>query len=481
MMNCWKYNLIKNGESITMKRNASGKKITLVLCIVILTIIQSCKVAKPYIQPSGAAGTNLYRKVASSDTNTIANIPWKKLFSDTILQSLVQEGISNNPDLTIAVARIQTAAANARQSRLALFPSVNANAAATYQKVPATQFGTPEAYQLYVNSSWEADIWGKLSSAKKAALASLLQSEAYRLVVQTQLVADIATDYYSLLAYDEQLQLTQKTVENRKQEVETMKALKESDVVTGAAVVQSEANRYSVEITIPDLKQSIRQTENNLSILLGRNPDTVLRSTLEQQIIDTSLATGVPSQLLSNRPDVQQAEYQLRNSFELVNVARTYFYPSLTITAAAGLSGTALSKLFNPVSFFANIAGGLLQPVFEKGMNKQRLTIAQARQKEYLSTFKKTILVAGQEVSNALYSYQAAANKQSLRSLQISNLGKSVEYTKLLLQYSSATNYTDVLTSEQSLLAAQLGSINDRLQQLTAVVSLYRSLGGGWK
>jgi NodT family efflux transporter outer membrane factor (OMF) lipoprotein len=463
-----------------MKQIVSGKKI-LVLSIVMCTIIQSCKVAKPYVQPAGEANADLYRKAISSDTNNIADIPWKKLFSDTILQTLVQQGISNNPDLSIALARIKAAAANVRQSNMALYPTLNANAAAAFQRVPATQFGVPEAYQLYANSSWEADIWGKLSSAKKAALASLLQSEAYKRAVQTQLVADIATNYYSLLALDAQLKITQQTVENRKQEVETMKALKEADVVTGAAVVQSEANRYSVEITMPDLKQNIRETENNLSILLGKNPDTILRSSLGLQTVDTTLAAGVPLQLLANRPDVQQAEYQLRNSFELVNVARTYFYPSLNITASAGFSGTALSKLFLPASLFANIAGGLLQPVLDKGVNKQRLALAQARQEEYLFSFKKTILVAGQEVSNALYSYQAATDKQSLRSQQIANLEKSVEFTKALLQYSSATNYTDVLTSEQSLLAAQLGSISDRLQQLTAVVNLYRSLGGGWK
>ncbi len=453
----------------------------LLLSVIVLTIIQSCKVTKPYVPPAGAVNADLYRKAISSDTSNIADIPWQKLFSDTILLSLVQQGISNNPDLTIAITRIKTAAANVRQSSLALLPSVNANAGAAFQRVPATQFGTPEAYQVYANSSWEADVWGKLSSAKKAALASLLQSEAYKRAVQTQLVADIATSYYSLLAYDAQLKITQQTVENRKQEVETIKALKEANVVTGAAVVQSAANRYSVEITIPDLKQNIRETENNLSILLGKNPDTIVRSNLSMQTIDTTLAAGVPLQLLANRPDVQEAEHQLRNSFELVNVARAYFYPSFSITAAAGFSGTALSKLLLPASFFANIAGGVLQPVLDKGINKQRLAIAQARQEEDLTAFKKTILVAGQEVSNALYSYQASIDKQNLRSQQIANLEKSVEYTKLLLQYSSATNYTDVLTSEQSLLAAQLGSINDRLQQLTAVVNLYRSLGGGWK
>lgn len=449
--------------------------------IVLVVIISSCKVTQPYKQPADATSNKLYRDTSNTDTANIAAISWKQMFTDTLLQALVQEGISNNLDLKVAAARIKSAAANFRQSKLAFLPAVDANASATFQRVPSTLFGFPESYSLQLTSSWEADVWGKLSSAKKAALAALLQSEAYKRAVQTQLVSDIATNYYLLLTYDAQLKITEKTVENRVKEVETIKILKESNVVTGAAVVQSAANRYSVEITIPDLKQSIRETENTLSILLGKNPDTILRSTIDQQTTLTNLATGVPAQLLANRPDVQQAEYQLRNSFEMVNVARTYFYPSLTITGSAGLSSTSLAQLFNPVSFFANVTGGLLQPVFEQGINKQRLAVAQANQEEYLNTFRKTILIAGQEVSNALYSYSAAVNKQSLRSEQIAYLQKSVDYTKQLLEYSSATNYTDVLTSEQSLLAAQLSGVNDKLQRLTAVVALYRSLGGGWR
>ena len=464
-----------------MKRIAWEKYKWATIFIAIIITISSCKVTQQYKQPADAVNNKLYRDSSNNDTTNIANISWKQIFSDTLLQSLVQEGINNNLDLKVAVARMKTAAANFKQRKLALLPSVDANATATYQRVPSTQFGFPEAYLLDVVTSWEADIWGKLSSAKRAALASLLQSEAYKRAVQTQLVSDIATNYYLLMSYDEQLRVTEKTVENRKKEVETIKILKESNVVTGAAVVQSEANRYSVEITIPDLKQNIRETENILSILLGKNPDTIFRSTLLQQNIITNLAVGVPAQLLSNRPDVQQAEFQLRNSFELVNVARTYFYPTFTITGATGFSATSLKQLFDPVSFFANITGGLLQPIFDQGINKQRLAVAQANQEEYLNTFKKTILVAGQEVSNALYSYQAAVDKQLLRGQQISFLEKSVDYTKQLLEYSSATNYTDVLTSEQNLLAAQLSSINDKLQQLTAMVNLYRSLGGGWK
>lgn len=446
-----------------------------------IVLMVSCKITQPYKQPADVAGNKLYRNVSVTDSNNIAAISWKQMFNDTLLQKIIAEGIENNLDLKVAVARIKAAAANFKQSKLALLPIIDANATGSYQRVPSTQFGFPQAYQLYINTSWEADIWGKLGSARRAALASLLQSDAYKRAVQTQLVADIATDYYSLMAFDAQLQITQRTVENRKQEVETMKALKEANVVTGAAIVQSEANRYSVEITIPDLKQSIRETENRLSVLLGKNADSIVRSTLEQQTNISNLATGVPAQLLANRPDVQQAEFQLRNSFELVNVARTYFYPTLTITASAGLSGTSLSQLFSISNFFANITGGLLQPIFEQGLNKRRLAVAQANQEEYLNTFKKTILTAGQEVSDALYSYQAAQDKQSFRSQQIAFLQKSVDFTKELLKYSSATNYTDVLTSEQSLLAAQLSSINDKLQQLTATVSLYKSLGGGWR
>jgi len=445
--------------------------------ILLIALVAACKVSQPYTAPQ--ADTTPYRGTPG-DTNNIATTPWRQMFSDPLLQTLIQQGIDNNLDMKVAMARITTAAANAKQSRLGLFPQVYGNASATFQRVPSTSFGFPETFQLYANASWEADLWGKLSSTKRAALASLLQSEAYRRAVQTQLVADIATNYYLLLAYDEQLRITEQTVANRKEDVETMKTLKESDVVTGAAVVQSQANRYSAEIIIPDLKQSIRETENAISVLLGKNADTVFRSTLQQQPAANNLAAGVPLQLLANRPDVQQAELQFRSAYEMVNVARAYFYPTLTITGSAGLSGTSISQLFNLSTYFANIAGGLLQPIFEKGKNEQRLTVAKATQEEYFNAFKKTVLVAGQDVSNALYSYQAAKDKETIRKQQIVFLEKSVDFTKELLKFSSATNYTDVLTSEQSLLSAQLNSINDKLQQLTAVVSLYKSLGGGW-
>lgn len=279
---------------------------------------------------------------------------------------------------------------------------------------------------------------------------------------------------------DKQLEITEQTVQNWIATVQTMRDLKEAAVVTGAAVVQSEANRYALEVAMPDLKQRIRETENALSILLGRAPGRIRRSTIEDEEPITMLQTGVPAQLLSNRPDVQQAEYNFRYFFELTNVARTYFYPSLFITGSAGLSSLNLGSLLDASSFIASIGGSLTQPIFNQRENKTRLTVSEAQQQEALLNFQKTLLLAGEEVSNALYFYQTASEKRKVRTYQLGALQKSVDYTQELVRYGSA-NYTEVLNAQQFLLSAELNSVNDKLDQLQAGVNLYRALGGGWK
>lgn len=445
-----------------------------------MLMLESCKVLHPY-QQQIVDVTDLFRDVDDTDTSSMASIPWKSIFTDQKLQHLIQEGIDNNLDLKIAVARVNSAQANLTQSKAAFYPNLSANASITYQKVNANMINMNQPYQLSASSSWEVDIWGKLSSLKRASFAAFLQSEAYRRAVQTQLIANIASQYYALLALDEQLKITLKTVENRKADFATMKLLKESDVVTGADVVQSQASELSLVATIPDLKQSIREMENSICLLLGRASGTIERDSLSNQSMSVDLKTGIPSQLLANRPDVQQAEYQFRYYFELTNVARTYFYPTLSITGQAGLSNSSLSDFFNASSVFANILGGLTQPIFNNGLNKQRLAVAQATQEESFATFKQTMLTAGAEVSNALFTYQMALDKMEIRSQEIEYLKKSVDFTQELLKYSSTTNYNDVLASEQNLLNAELNSVGDKLQQLQAIVDLYRSLGGGVK
>ncbi|RQO70731.1 hypothetical protein DBR43_22305 [Pedobacter sp. KBW06] len=452
------------------------------------TVFASCKVTKTYENPS-LKTAGLFREQTATDTTTMANTPWKTLFADPLLSGLIQEGLDQNLDLKNALQNIVQAQATLQQSKAAFLPSLTLDANVTRSKQSEAGLNFPPGinintltttYKAQLSTSWEADIWGKLSSTKRSALAAYFRTDAAKRAIQTQLIADIANNYYNLLALDRQLEITQETLKSRIAGVETMKTLKEGAVVNGAAVVQSEASRYATEVTIPDLKRTIRETENALNILLSRAPGPISRSKLADQSLSPDVKIGVPTQLLENRPDVQGAEFAFRAAFENTNLARTYFYPSLTITAAGGLSSLDIKDFFSK-SIFYNLVGGLTQPIFNKGLNKQRLVTAKSAQEQALNTFQKTLLVAGQEVSNALYTYQTAVEKEEARAKQIAALEKSVNYTQELLRYSSATNYTDVLTSEQSLLAAQLSGVNDKLQKLQSVVNLYRALGGGWK
>ena len=454
----------------------------------------SCKVAKTYQQPDINTSA-LYRDQTATDTATMATMPWQNLFADDILKGLIKEGLDHNLNLKTAIQKIVEAQATLGQTKGALLPSLSANASVTPSKQSAAALDFPpgikiigKTYHPVSQFRFKAHrgkldcMWGKAEQRKNVALlyANLLQTDAAKRAVQTQLIADIANNYYMLLALDKELDITTQTVQNRMKDVETMKTLKEAAVVNGAAVVQSEANRYAAEVAIPDIKRSIRETENALDVLLGRAPGPINRGKLGDQKPITYLQTGVSSQLLKNRPDVQQAEYAFRGAFENTNVAHAYFYPAFTITASGGFSNLTLKDFFIN-SIFYNIAAGLTQPIFNQGINKARLKTAQAQQKEAMYYYQQTILTAGSEVSNSLYAYQSAKEKDDARSKQITALEKSVDYTQQLLRYSSATNYTDVLTSEQSLLAAQLSGVNDRLQQLQAIVNLYRALGGGWR
>ena len=445
--------------------------------------IVSCSTSRHY-QRGSVSTDGLYGKTATTDTVTIANQPWKELFTESYLQKLIQEGLDNNPDLLLAIKKVEEADAYFSQSKAALLPSLSANGKGTYVRNPESIYpdGPREVttYQLSGEASWEIDLWGKLRSAKRAAYANLLATDAGKKAVQTKLISSVATAYYTLIGLDARIEITKLTVKNNIDLVETMKVLQGSGKVNGAAVVQSEAVRYAAEVTIPDLEQQIREAENALCLLLGRVPGTVERGKIADQTLSAALKTGVPAQLLNNRPDVMQAEYALMSAYQTTNNARAYFYPALTLTATTGFAAADLNKVLDPTSFAANVIGGLAQPLFNKRINSTRLKVAKAQQEEALISFRNTLLKAGQEVHNTLGSYESSVQKIALRKQQIDALLKSVDYTKELLTYGTAT-YTEVLNAQTSLLSAQLNSVNDQLQQLNAVVTLYRALGGGWK
>jgi len=455
----------------------------IILITGIAGVLYSCNTAN-HFQRDKVNTENLYGSSATTDTATMANKPWSELFTEPYLQKLIKEGLDNNPDLLVAVQKVYEAEAYLGQSKAAMLPGLSASLSDNYLRNPDLIYPTGPSevntVQLGVTASWEIDLWGKLRSSKRAAYANLLATDAGQKAVQTRLIATIAATYYSLVGLDAKLVITKQTVKNNIDLYETIKALKESGKVTGAAVVQSEANRYATEVTIPDLEQQIRETENILCLLLGRTPGTIERGKIDEQTLSSVLTTGIPAQLLDNRPDVMQAEFSVMNAFEITNNAHANFYPALTLTATTGFAATDFNHLIDPKSFAANILGGLTQPLFNKRINTTRLRAAQAQQEEALINFRYALLKAGQEVHNALGSYEWSVQKIALRKLQLEALVKSVDFTKELLTYGSA-NYTEVLNAQTSLLSAQLSSVNDQLQQLNAVVSLYRALGGGWK
>ncbi|MCX2453991.1 efflux transporter outer membrane subunit [Pedobacter sp. PLR] len=453
------------------------------LLLLVAAVWSSCKVTKTYQQPN-TLKQGAYRSSQQTDTVNMAGMQWSSLFTDTVLQQLIRAGLAANLDLKIAVERINQSKAVFRRSKAAYLPDLKGNVGLKESKLSYPQgfglFSNTTQYDFGISSNWELDIWGKLGSAKSGAMAELLASDAAKRAIQTQLIADIANHYYDLLTLDEQLLLTRKTALNRGQDAATIKLLFENSILNGVAVVQSEANYYEAELSIPDLEQEISAKENALTVLLARAPGPIPRTSLRQQQLTYDLKPGIPAQLLAHRPDVQQAEYRFRAAFENSNVARTQFYPGLNITAMGGFSSFSLKDWFSNGSLFGNIAAGLTQPIFNKGQNKAGLTIALSKQQEALHGFELSLLKASQEVSDALSAYQAATQKEEKRAKQLKALTLAVEFNKELLNNSNNTNYTDVLAAEQNLLTAELKGINDQSQKLHAVVNLYRALGGGW-
>ena len=471
-------------KSILKHRNFSKGALILVVALT----LQSCFVAQDYVRPDLDAETQaLYRtENLPTDSVSIADVSWKNLFTDQYLQQYIEEGLQNNMDVRIALQQILAAQAYAKQGKAGYLPSVSVGANATHQELSEnSQFGALfsggiDTYDITANLSWEADIWGKIRSNKRATQAAYLQSVAGHQAVKTQLISSIANTYYNLLALDAQLEVTKQTIITRESGVKTIKALKDAGQVTQVAVDQNIAQYNSAKALQVDIEVAIFKTENTLSILLGKTPQTFERSSLDIQNIDQDIVLGVPATLLSNRPDVMAAEYGLINSFELSNVAKSNLYPSLTLTASGGLESLDVDNLINANSIFANIIGGITQPIFNQRKLKTQREVAFAQQEQALLRFKQTLLVAGSEVSNALYTYKAETKKFEFRKNEVEALRTAEANSNELLKNGYA-NYLDLLTARESALNAELNIIDSQLQQLVSIVDLYEALGGGWR
>ncbi|MCA4808934.1 efflux transporter outer membrane subunit [Empedobacter stercoris] len=453
-----------------------------------LFAVQSCFVAKDYNRPEAVVNeANFRTDVIAKDSANVATVSWKQIFTDSQLQALINQGLQNNLDIRSALQNIAVAEAYAKQGKAGYLPTLSVGPKYSFtESSKNTQFGammtdrSQNQYELSGNLSWEADIWGKIRSNQRASAATYLQTIEAHKAVKTQIVASIANAYYNLLALDEQKRILDKTLINREQSLETTKALKEAGSVTEVAVNQTEAQLYSVKSMLVDVENGIKLNENVMSILLGTNPQSINRTNLASQQVNQTLSVGVPAQLLENRPDIKAAEFGLMNAFENVNIANASFYPSLTISATGGVQGIDIDKLFNAQSLFASVIGGLTQPLLQQRRLRTQKEVALANQENALINYKSKILNASKEVSDALYTYDAATKKVEYKQKEYQLYNQAVTYSEELLNYGMA-NYLEVITARDNGLNAELNVVDAKLTSLSSMVELYRAVGGGWQ
>lgn len=456
--------------------------------VVVISAIafQSCVATKTYEKPEvwNQASFNTHEVIRDSAVRPV--ISWRELFTDPLLQNHIETALENNIDIRVALENIKQAQATLAQGKAGYFPtfSVGANYTHSVNSIN-TQFGRIlgqrqrlDQFDITGTLAWEADIWGKITSRKLANEASYLQTVASHQAVKTQLIASVATLYYNLLALDEQKAIAEKTIANRAKSLDTNRALKEAGRVTEVAVKQTEAQWISAQALLLDIENNIKNQENALSILIGMFPTTIERSAFQSQQLAVNASEGVAIEILNNRPDVIAAEMAFRNAFELTNVAKANFYPTLRITANGGLQSVDFEKLFDPTSYFASIVTGLAQPILNGRQIRTQYEISLSNQEKALLNYRQTILNASKDISDALYTIETQTKKLALKRQEAEIYTTAVEYSQELLN-NGMGSYLEVLTATESELNAQLNVVTTQYNLWNAHIQLFKAMGGG--
>ena len=432
---------------------------------------------RPDVKTSGIVRDPVDDKAALAGSSDFGNLPWRSVFTDPQLQTLIEKALENNPDLLNAALNIDIAEQQLRASKLAFLPSVvfapNGSISHFGMHTSSTQ-----AYTLPVTASWDVDLFGKLRSQKKVAQMALIQSRDYKVAVQTNLICNVANLYYTLLMLDRQKQIVDDMSGLTKNTWDMMKLQMEFGRARSTSVQSAEAAYYSVQTQGADIKRQIRETENTLSLLLGEPAQSIARGSLDNQSLPTNFSGGIGVQLLSNRADVHANEMALAQCFYNIQEARSRFYPALNISPTGAWTNS--NGLVNPGKLLLSVVGSLTQPIFMRGQLKAGLRVAEDRYKQAYNTWQNSILKAGAEVSNALVAYNSADEKNKLQQQQIDVLKQNVDHTQMLYAQSSSS-YLEVITAQQSLLNAEISQVQEQFTKLQAIVNLYNALGGGSK
>ena len=459
-----------------MKRN------NILILISAAALMSSCGIYNKYERPDvNVTGivrdvTSITDTLAVTDTTSFGNLPWRSVFTDPQLQVLIEQGLEHNTDLLNAALNVKMVEAQLMAAKLAFVPSFTFSPQGTISSWDGSK--ATKTYSLPINASWSIDLFGNLLNQKRSAQMALLATKDYQLVVKTNLIANIANAYYTLLMLDKQLEIVDNMTVLTKDTWDMMKLQKELNSAKETSVQSAEANYYSVLAQAADLKRQIRETENSLSLLLGQPAQTIARGRLEDQSLPTEFSTGVGIQMLNNRPDVHYAEMTLAQCFYDTQAARSKFYPNITISGSGAFTNSSGSGIVNPGKWLLSAIGSLVQPIFQNGQLVAQLKVAKATQEQAYNTWQNAVLSAGSEVSNALVLYNSSDEKSKLEEKQVESLTKNVQYTKDLFNMGSST-YLEVITAQQSLLNAELSKVQDDFYKMQAVVNLYYALGGG--
>lgn len=458
------------------------RKTTIIAILSATMMMGSCGIYSKYERPDINTDGIIRDQMSASDmkentdTASFGNLPWRQVFTDPMLQDLIQQGIDNNVNMRNAALNVKMVEAQLTAAKLAFVPQFTFTPQAT---VSSWDFGKArQTYSLPVNASWTIDLFGNLLNQKRSSQMALLATKDYQLVVKTQIVSNIANLYYTLLMLDRQLEIINEMSILTKDTWDVMKMQMELGRYRSTSVQSAEAAHYNVLARAEDMKRQIRETENALSILIGQPAQAIARGKLANQTLPTEFSTGVGLQFLANRADVHRAEMTLAGCFYDVNTARSRFYPKITISGSGAYTNNGGGMIVNPGKILASAIGSLVQPIFMNGQLKAGLVVAQAKYEQAYNNWQNAIFQAGSEVSNALVKYNSNAAKSELDAHQVAVLRQNVEHAKMLVSESSST-YLEVIQAQSSLLNAEISQLTDDFNKMQAVVSLYQALGGG--
>ena len=414
--------------------------------------------------------------LAVNDTTSFGNLPWRSVFTDPQLQTLIQQGLDNNVDLLNAALNVKMIEAQLACAKLAFLPSVALSPQGTLTSFDGSK--TSKSYQLPIAASWSVDLFGNLLSVKRNAQMQLLGAKDYQLTVKTNIISSIANLYYTLLMLDRQLEILTEMERLTKETWDMMALQMKFGRARSTSVQSAEASYYSVQSQITDMKRQIREVENSLSLLLSQPGQAISRGKLYEQSLPTEFSTGIALQMLNNRPDVHAAEMNLAACYHDVQTARSRFYPNINITGSGSFTNSLGTQTFNPGKWLLSAVGSLTQPIFANGQLVAGLKVAKAQQEQAFNNWQNAIYKAGNEVSNALVSYNSYDERSRLEQKQTDLYRQTVEDTRQLYK-SSGSTYLEVISAQANLLNAEITKVTDDFYKMQAVVSLYSALGGG--